>query len=115
MADRSLSKLLSLVLRHEPGVISVTLDDAGWIGVETLLAALARHGSPIDRATLERIVREDGKQRYALSPDGLRIRASQGHSLDVALGYVATAPPELLYHGTVERFLASIRSEGLRR
>jgi putative RNA 2'-phosphotransferase len=113
--QRPASKFLSLVLRHQPGVVGLTLDDGGWVDVNVLLDALARHGNPMDRAALERLVCENDKQRFALSPDGLRIRASQGHSVDVDLGYVATRPPDLLYHGTVERFLASIRVDGLLR
>ena len=114
-AQRSASKFLSLVLRHEPGAIGLVLDDAGWVEVDVLLDALARHGKPMERSALERLVRENDKQRFAFSADGRRIRASQGHSVEVVLGYVASAPPELLYHGTVERFLDAIRVEGLRR
>ena len=83
--------------------------------VDVLLEALSRHGRPMDRDALERLVGENDKQRFAFSSDGLRIRASQGHSVEVALGYAATTPPDLLYHGTVERFLASIQVEGLVR
>jgi putative RNA 2'-phosphotransferase len=115
MSQRSASKFLSLVLRHDPGAIGLTLDKGGWIEVGVLLEALSRHGRSMDRDALERLVRENDKQRFAFSADGLRIRASQGHSVEVALGYVATTPPDVLYHGTVERFLASIRIEGLVR
>jgi len=103
------------VLRHDPGAAGLTLGDGGWVEVDALLDALARNGKPIDRVTLEQLVRENDKQRFALSSDGLRIRASQGHSVGVELGYAASPPPELLYHGTVEPFLASIRVGGLLR
>lgn len=112
---RSGSKFLSFVLRHEPGVIGITLEDGGWVEVDALLDALTRHGKPWDRATLEELVRENDKQRFAFSSDGRKIRANQGHSVDVDLGYVAMLPPDLLYHGTVERFLPSIRVDGLLR
>ena len=110
-----LSKFLSFVLRHEPGSVGLTLDANGWVSVELLLRAFAAHGKVIDRETLERIVRESDKQRFALSPDGAMIRANQGHSVDVDLGYVAMTPPDVLYHGTVERFIPSIRAQGLLR
>jgi len=117
MAERaaSKSKLLSFVLRHDPGSFGLTLERDGWVEVDGLLRALAAHGRPLARAELERIVRESDKQRFALSADGERIRANQGHSVDVELGYEAAPPPPLLFHGTVERFLEAIRSEGLKR
>jgi putative RNA 2'-phosphotransferase len=111
----AISKFLSYVLRHQPESIGLTLGQGGWVSVELLLAACARHGKGLDRATLERVVRENSKQRFALSPDGAWIRASQGHSLDIDLGYAAANPPDVLYHGTVEQFLAAIRGEGLQR
>lgn len=108
-----LSKFLSLVLRHEPERIGLELDAAGWTDVETLLSRCNRHGKTIDRATLEEIVETNEKKRFAFSDDGLRIRASQGHSIEVSLGYTPQIPPALLYHGTATRFLSSIREEGL--
>lgn len=115
--DRSLvsaSKLLSLVLRHDPGRIGIELDAAGWVEVDVLLAALERAGRGMDRATLERVVAENDKRRFAFSEDGTRIRASQGHSVAVELGLEPSEPPEELFHGTATRFVDSIRAEGLR-
>ena len=108
------SKFLSLVLRHDPGKVGLTLDAAGWTGVDELLAAAAKAGVAIDRATLERVVAENDKKRFALSDDGTRIRASQGHSVPVELGLEPRVPPERLYHGTASRFVDAIRREGLR-
>ncbi len=108
-----LSKFLSLVLRHQPDLIGITLDDAGWTGVEALLAAAAAHGTPITRAELDDIVRSSDKQRFALSPDGAKIRANQGHSVGVDLALAPAPPPAVLYHGTVDKVLASIRTGGL--
>ena len=108
------SKFLSLVLRHRPEHIGITLDPAGWVSVDELLAAARRSGFPLDRATLERVVAGNDKRRFAFSDDGARIRASQGHSVGVDLGLAAQAPPEVLFHGTATRFLDSIRREGLR-
>jgi putative RNA 2'-phosphotransferase len=109
-----LSKFLSLVLRHNPGAIGIALDPHGWVDIDELLAAAQRRGTALDHATLLRIVAENEKRRFALSDDGRRIRASQGHSVAVDLGLEPAAPPELLYHGTATRFLDSIRREGLR-
>jgi putative RNA 2'-phosphotransferase len=107
------SKFLSLVLRHDPGKIGLTLDAAGWAEVDELIAAAARAGVEIDRETLARVVAESDKQRFALSPDGGRIRANQGHSVEVDLGLEPRTPPEVLYHGTASRFVDSIRGSGL--
>ncbi len=109
------SKLLSLVLRHEPARAGVTLDDAGWAPVDALLEGLAARGDRLTRADLEEIVATSDKKRFALSDDGLRIRASQGHSVEVELGYEPVPPPETLFHGTVARFLPGIRAQGLVR
>lgn len=108
------SKQLSYVLRHRPDSIGIELDAQGWVAVDALLAALAAHGKPIDRALLERVVAENDKRRFALSPDGARIRASQGHSVAVDLDLPVSAPPAVLYHGTASRFMKAIDVEGLR-
>ena len=113
--DRTLSKRLSYVLRHRPDAAGVTLDAHGWVDVDVLLAGLAAAGTAMTRADLDRVVADNPKQRFALSPDGRRIRASQGHSIDVDLGYAPATPPAVLYHGTAERHLASIRTTGLER
>ena len=107
------SKFLSLVLRHRPEVIGIELDAEGWVDVEKLLAACAKHGRAISREQLDAAVRTNDKQRFAYSADGNRIRANQGHSLPIDLGLVPEEPPELLYHGTVPQFLEAIRREGL--
>jgi putative RNA 2'-phosphotransferase len=104
-----LSKRLSYVLRHAPGSVGLTLDDAGWVDVDDLLAALY-----LTRAELEDVVAGNDKQRFAFDAAGTRIRASQGHSVPVDLRYTAEAPPAELFHGTVERFLPAILAEGLR-
>lgn len=110
-----ISKFLSLVLRHQPEKIGISLDSAGWVEVATLLDAMTRHGKPLTEAQLRDVVETSDKKRFALSDDGRRIRASQGHSVEVELGYEPTTPPDVLYHGTVERFLPSIRGGGLQK
>lgn len=109
------SKFLSLVLRHEPDKFGVVLDAAGWTPVDALLSACARHGHAIDRATLERVVAENDKKRFSFDESRTRIRANQGHSVDIELGYEAASPPALLYHGTAVRFVDAIRAEGLKK
>ncbi|HYH80149.1 MAG TPA: RNA 2'-phosphotransferase [Longimicrobium sp.] len=107
------SKFLSLVLRHDPGKIGLKLDATGWADVGELLAGAARAGVRLDRETLARVVAANEKQRFALSDDGTRIRANQGHSVEVDLGLEPRTPPEVLYHGTATRFIESIRRSGL--
>jgi putative RNA 2'-phosphotransferase len=108
------SKFLSFVLRHAPERIGLTLDTAGWVEVDELVEAATRAGTPLDRATVERVVATGDKRRFALSGDGSRIRANQGHSVPVELGLPPVVPPETLFHGTATRSLPSIRRSGLR-
>ncbi|MDF3070698.1 MAG: phosphotransferase KptA/Tpt1 [Polyangiaceae bacterium] len=110
---KSISKFLSLVLRHEPGAIGIALDPNGWVSVEKLLDALAAHGKPLARAELEEVVATSDKRRFAFNSDGSMIRANQGHSVDVDLGLRPMIPPDILYHGTVPRYVPSIRAHGL--
>jgi putative RNA 2'-phosphotransferase len=108
-----ISKFLSLVLRHKPEEIGISLDAAGWVSVVELLNACHRRGFSIGRDELDEMVRSNDKQRFAFSEDGAMIRASQGHSVAVKLDYQPLEPPQILYHGTATRFLDSIREQGL--
>lgn len=110
----SASKFLSLVLRHKPELIDLHLDEAGWADIDDLIRQ-ARDHHALDRAIIERVVANNAKQRFAISDDGRRIRANQGHSIDVDLGLAPRTPPDLLYHGTATRFVAAIRREGLNK
>ena len=112
---KSISKFLSYVLRHEPQSIGLELDHAGWARVDELLARSAAAGRTFDRALLARLVQTNDKKRFALSSDGARIRASQGHSIEVSLGLPPAAPPDVLFHGTATRFIADILEQGLNR
>ncbi len=103
------------MLRHEPEAIGIELDQSGWVEVETLLAALARAGKNISPEALDEVVATNDKQRFAFSDDGRRIRASQGHSVEVDLDYQPATPPETLYHGTPRQFVDAILREGLRK
>ncbi|WBB91635.1 RNA 2'-phosphotransferase [Verrucosispora sp. WMMC514] len=106
------SRFLAYVLRHRPDVVELTLDEGGWVEVDVLLAALARHGRPVSRQVLAELVAGTDKRRFELRAG--RIRAAQGHSIRVDLRLDPVAPPSLLYHGTVARYLPGIRAEGLR-
>ncbi|MFB6780171.1 MULTISPECIES: RNA 2'-phosphotransferase [unclassified Streptomyces] len=106
------SKYLAKHLRHQPERIGIRLDPHGWVTIDELLRAAARHGFPITRAELDHVVAANDKQRYAIEGD--RIRASQGHTVAVDLGLPPSPPPAYLYHGTVGRALDAIRAEGLR-
>jgi len=111
----TLSKFLSLVLRHEPQRIGIELDEAGWTPVDMLLRKASTAGRPLTRELLDEVVASSDKQRFAFSEDGLRIRANQGHSVEVELDLPAVQPPDVLFHGTASRFLAAILREGLDR
>ena len=105
------SKFLSYVLRHAPQEAGLTLDRGGWVEIDALLQGLARAGRPMSRKSLDQLVRDSDKQRFTVV--GTRIRAAQGHSVEVDLGLTPVAPPEILFHGTADRFLSAIRAEGL--
>ena len=112
---KRLSKFLSLVLRHQPETVGLELDSAGWVDIDALLEALAKNGKELSLEQLRLIVDVNDKQRFAISDDGMQIRANQGHSVEVDLGYEPCEPPEVLYHGTPDRFVESIRVQGLKK
>ena len=108
------SKFLSFVLRHQPDAIGITLDLEGWADISALIAAAANDGKQLDRDLIQAVVTTSDKKRFAISEDGRRIRAVQGHSTEsVDITYVEKVPPEFLYHGTATRFIESIRNQGL--
>ena len=110
-----LSKFLSLILRHKPEAIGVTLDPHGWADAEELILKVNQTGRyALDKALLEEIVRTDNKQRYSFNEDHSRIRANQGHSIQVDVYLEEKIPPDILYHGTGEKSVASILQQGLK-
>ncbi|WP_137936155.1 RNA 2'-phosphotransferase [Chitinivorax sp. B] len=109
-----LSKFLSYVLRHDPGSIGLTLDEHGWADVNMLLSQANAAGQSITMDLLQQVIRDNDKQRFALSPDGKMIRANQGHSIKVNLALEDIEPPQQLFHGTATRFLETIRRQGLK-
>ena len=108
------SIFISLILRHKPEVIGITLDEHGWADVDSLIAGINASGRHnLDRELLEEIVRTDEKQRYSFNEDHTLIRANQGHSVQVDVELEEKIPPAVLYHGTGEKYADSIEREGL--
>ena len=112
MSDRNTSKFISLILRHRPEVIGISLDEHGWAAVDDLIRRVSRTHH-LDMETLERIVAQDEKQRYSFNEDKTLIRANQGHSLPVDVELPEVIPPEVLYHGTGQKYKDSIDAHGL--
>ncbi len=112
--QRELSKYLSWVLRHRPDALGLSLAPGGWLSCQELRQASAREGFEISPSELVEVVVESDKQRFELSGDGGRLRAVQGHSVDVELGYAPEAPPELMFHGTGADIVGQILRQGLR-
>ncbi len=110
----SMSKFISLVLRHHPDAAYIQLDEHGWANVEKLLAGIKKTGRKINMEFLDEIVRTDEKQRYSFNEDKTLIRANQGHSISVDVGLKEQEPPEVLYHGTAVGFYQSIQKQGIR-
>ena len=119
MNDTKVSKFLSLVLRHKPSAANLFLDKHGWADVETLLKqtsfTLFNDSTSFVISDLERIVKEDSKGRYSFSEDKKKIRANQGHSINVDVQLKENSPPEVLYHGTANKFLTSIFTNGIKK
>src|SRR5690349_11475981 len=97
---KRISKFLSLVLRHEPAQIGLTLDEEGWADVTELIEKMNKKGTHLDFETLQLVVDTNDKKRFAFNEDKTRIRASQGHSIEVDLNLPPQVPPTILYHGT---------------
>ena len=112
MSYKSTSKFISLILRHRPEVIGISLDEHGWADVDELISGVSKTHK-LNREILERIVAEDEKQRYSFSDDGKLIRANQGHSIPVDVELEEVVPPDVLYHGTGAKYKASIDTQGL--
>ena len=113
MSYEKISKYMSMILRHRPEVIGIHLDEHGWADVNELIEGIAKK-KKFNREILEEIVRTDEKQRYSFNDDKTKIRANQGHSISVDLELEPQEPPETLWHGTAEKYVASIEKTGLR-
>lgn len=108
-----ISKFMSLVLRHQPETIGLTLDENGWADTTELIEKMNRQGYTITPQLMQQVVATNAKKRFAFNEDGTRIRAAQGHSIAVNLSLPQQVPPATLYHGTGEKSVASILSTGL--
>lgn len=106
------SKFVSLILRHRPEAIGISLDEHGWAKVDELIEGISKR-QPFNREMLEEIVRTDSKQRYSFNEDKTLIRANQGHSIPVDVELPEMKPPKVLYHGTGEKYEGSIDEQGL--
>lgn len=113
MSYEQISKYMSMILRHRPEAIGIQLDKYGWADVDEFIEGIAKK-KRFNREILEEIVRTDKKQRYSFNEDGTKIRANQGHSINVDLGLEVIEPPEILWHGTAEKYVSSIEKTGLR-
>lgn len=112
-SDTKISKFLSLVLRHQPEVAGLELDENGWVDIDTLIEGCKKAGNSISREQLETVVAESDKQRFII--DGDLIRANQGHSVKIDLELKPVMPPEVLFHGSVDKFMEKIMAEGLQK
>lgn len=110
-----ISKFLSLVLRHQPETIGIQLDQGGWTDIAELIEKANNYGIKFDREILNHIVATNSKKRFAFNDTLDKIRASQGHSVEIELGYTNQKPPEILFHGTGEKFVQSILDTGLEK
>ena len=108
-----ISKFLSLILRHKPETIGLSLDEHGWAQVDELLLKANETGMAVDEELLRCVVEQGDKKRFSFSKDGLKIRANYGHSIPIDLGLEPIEPPEFLFHGTATHFLQSIRGSGI--
>lgn len=112
---KKLSKFLSLILRHKPDTIGIKLDDSGWTDVDSLISKMNDYGISIDLETLILLVETNNKKRFAFNQNQTKIRANQGHSVNIELGYKAKMPPETLYHGTGNKSVKSILKKGIEK
>lgn len=112
---KTVSKFLSLVLRHSPEKIGLKLDENGWADVDELILKCSKKGHKLDAVLLDYVVENNDKKRFAYNEDKTKIRASQGHSISVELNLNEAEPSEFLYHGTVAKFLENIKKEGLQK
>ena len=110
-STRQLSKYLSLVLRHNPGLVSATPDSMGWVKVSDIIANTPNMALNIE--LIEQVANENDKQRFQLNSDNTKIRAVQGHSFPVDYGDIIQAPSLRLYHGTTQAKWQEIKHAGL--
>ena len=114
MNIEKLSKFISLILRHKPEEVGITLDEHGWAKVNDLINGINNSGRKIDKDVLEEIIRTDNKQRYSFNEDKTKIRANQGHSIPVVIDFKELEPPDTLYHGTATKSIEGMQAQGIK-
>ena len=113
MTDTEISRYMALLLRHKPEIAGLVLDKQGWADVDMLLKCISENMEPVSFERLCEIVKNDSKQRYSFNEDKSRIRANQGHSVNVDVGLKPAVPPEYLYHGTAQDLSNLLTAAGL--
>lgn len=111
--EKTVSKFLSLVLRHEPKLIGITPNESGWVNIEELKQKALTKNQVLTDDIIKQVVANNDKKRFSISSDGTMIRANQGHSIEVNLGLEDKEPPEFLYHGTAQQYVQPILEQGL--
>ncbi|WP_455684251.1 RNA 2'-phosphotransferase [Thomasclavelia sp.] len=110
-----MGKYISLILRHKPELINLKIDEHGWANVDDLLKGINNNGRYISKEILDIIVNTNNKKRYQYNNDHTKIRANQGHSIKVDVELQEKVPPNILYHGTAQKYLDKIRESGIRK
>lgn len=113
--NKQISKFMSYVLRHHPELIGLNLDENGWANVDELITKSTKDSQGFTFEELDEIVQTNSKKRFAFNEDKTRIRASQGHSIDINLALIPQQPPEFLYHGTAQNNVESILENGIEK
>ena len=108
-----ISKFLSWVLRHKPHEIGLTLDENGWVDVNSLIEKSKAANIELTVDILKHIVDTNSKKRFSFNEQQDKIRANQGHSIEIDLALTQQEPPVFLFHGTAERFAGSILEKGI--
>jgi putative RNA 2'-phosphotransferase len=101
---------LAWLLRHDRKAFDSGIIDIN--GYRTLNDLIGHHG--YSRDLIDEIVRTNNKKRFEYDESGERIRARQGHSIPVEIEMQPVANCDLLWHGTSDRFIASILKDGLK-
>ena len=113
MDKKRISKFLSLILRHKPEALGISLNEEGWASTEEIIEKMNKKGMKVDLNLIQEVVKENNKQRFKMSDDALHIRANQGHSININLGLTPIGPPSNLFHGTAAKNEASILFKGI--
>lgn len=111
--QKRISKFLSLVLRHQPEKVGLELEQGGWVDVADLIEACEKNGLNLTLDELKTVVENNDKKRFSFDESGTKIRASQGHSVEIEIEFEQKEPPDVLYHRTAEKNVVAILKDGL--